>query len=254
MLKSKIGIIGITGKMGTLVAEEVEKRSDLELGVGFSKTSGTSLKDTFSFNDYVVDFSNPLMLSDVINTALLFPKPIVICTTGWNYDDHRESILKLSLRCPVLIAPNTSLGIIAQKFAIDRVMDVLDSSYDIDLLERHHNRKEDAPSGTAKSILESIVAKKKKNGFEGFEVDNFCNLNSGKRDANKVYVSWERKGGIFGEHEVTFTSENEMISITHRAFNRKIFANGALRIVDWFIDKNPKNGIYHMEDVMGLKI
>jgi 4-hydroxy-tetrahydrodipicolinate reductase len=241
---SKIGIIGITGKMGNILAEMVRESQSYSLGRGYSSCSG-DLIEVFSSNDYVIDFSSHKLISSVLSAALQNPKPLIICTTGWDRNEYAKDIEKLAEIIPLIIASNTSIGAYLQRYLVRELAKLLGDDYDVDIIEKHHRNKVDSPSGTALSLSEDIKSVKQKEYRTSLE-------KSGKREDNLISINSIRSGNIYGEHEVMFTSSEEMISVKHVAFNRHIFAKGAIRALDWLVKKNPSPGIYSMQDVLGI--
>lgn len=252
-MSKKIGVIGITGRTGSLVAREILSTPNYFLGPCFSRTQNPyiSLENLFKENDYIIDFSSADLINNILEQALLNPKPLIICTTGWEQDIFKTQIDLLSEKAPVVIAPNTSIGATIQRYLSKKLAGVLDTQYDIDILEKHHNKKMDAPSGTAKSLASEIKLAKLNELDLKYEIHKEF---AGSRPKNSINILSQRSGNLPGEHEVFFTSEEEAISIKHTAFNREVFAKGALKIVDWLEKKAKKTGIYTMLDILELKI
>lgn len=252
MIVSKnIGIIGVSGRMGQVLSREITEKAGLALGVSYSKeiSDKVSLEAVFASNDVVVDFSNAGLVESVLNAALQNPKPLIICTTGWDLEKLQPKIDELAAKTSVIIATNTSIGAAIQRYIVKVVAKALGDDFDIDLHEKHHRFKVDSPSGTANTLLEDIQDAKK----EAFDQD-FTTYTVGNtaRSGNLIGVSSTRAGSIVGEHEVTFTSLEEQITIKHTAFDRALFAKGALKAVEWSI-QNSKPGLYTIFDVLSLK-
>lgn len=245
----KIGIIGCTGRMGKLLQEKISDHKEFTNGIGYSNSMKnlSSLERVFSDNDYVIDFSKPELLHTILETAINFSKPLVICTTGWNKDSYQEFLIQVSQKIPLVIASNTSIGAYLQRRLVKELAKILDSDYDIDILEKHHRNKVDIPSGTAYSLIEDIKEIKLSTKGTRYEASI---LKEGLRPNNFIAISSQRSGNIPGDHEVSFTSNDEILSIRHVALNRAIFAQGALRIIDWLNKSMPKPGLYTMEDIL----
>ncbi len=250
-MATKVGIVGISGRMGQVLSQEISKKADLELGISYSKelAASVTLQDLFSDNDIVVDFSNAALVESVLEAALQNPKPLIICTTGWDRDALDEKIRELSAKVPVILATNTSIGAAIQRYIVKVVAKALGDDFDVDLHESHHRFKVDSPSGTAVTLLEDIKDAKKTafgKDFSTFTVGN------GAREDNLIGVSVSRQGSIVGEHEVSFTSLEEQITIKHTAFDRALFAKGALKAVEWSINVE-QPGLYTIFDVLSLR-
>lgn len=229
MSRKSIGIIGITGRVGSLVADVVSEHRVYSLGASFSRSKkGSNLKEVFTDNDYVVDFSSAAIIRDILIEANLNPKPLILCTTGWNASDMEEDFIKpLALKVPIVITPNTSIGTSLQLYLAKKVASLLGAEYNIHINEKHHKHKKDSPSGTAKALAKCV-------------------------DADNSIISSERIGDNPGEHEICFTSKEEMISIKHIAFTPLLFAKRVIHIIDWFERRRPAPGVYSMLDVLEL--
>lgn len=247
----KVGIIGVSGRMGQVLSQEIEKREGLELGTSYSKelAGEVSLGAVFENNDVVVDFSNAGLVESVLKAALATPKPLVICTTGWDREALQANLDQLATQVPVILATNTSVGAAIQRFIVSIVAKALGDEFDVDLHESHHKFKVDSPSGTAMTLIEDIQQAKKEAFNRDFET---YTVGHGAREDDLIGVSVTRAGSIVGEHAVSFTSLEEQITIKHTAFDRALFAKGALKCVEWIAQKNSP-GSYTIFDVLGLK-
>ena len=246
----KIGIVGCSGRMGKLLQQEIAKHKNFTTGLGFSKSQskGSSLSLVFSENDYVVDFSKPELLPLILEGLTHAPKPLVICSTGWSGKDLWKAVKQAAAKAPIVIAPNTSLGVSIQRHLVREVAKLLGSDYDIDILEKHHGNKVDAPSGTASALIQDIQGVKQQQGLK-YNVSTF--EKGGARSNPSIGLSIQRAGNIPGHHEVSFTSADEMISIKHVAFDRALFAQGAVRVLEWLSQGAASQpGLYSMADVL----
>lgn len=248
MTKS-IGIIGITGRVGSILAEVIQDDRRYHLGTSISKSTAHSvnIENVFIDNDYIIDFSSYNYTAEILDAALCYPKPLVICTTNWDQSLLSQKIELLGNKTSVVIAPNTSIGSCLQRYIIRKLSEYLDSEYDIDIVERHHRYKVDSPSGTAKSFVSDIQNIKK----TVYDLDYIIKDGVGPREDHAIYIASERSGNLSGEHDVRFINSNEEISIKHRSFTRTIYAQGALKAVEW-VAKNKENGVFNMMDVFGL--
>ncbi len=246
----RIGLSNISGKMGLALQDEIAKKDDFILQVGFSRKNinkdnvliTTETSQLFSSTDVIIDFSTPTFTEEIVNESRKHQVPLVIGTTGLN--EKLESLIKETAKTlPILQDQNTSLGITI----INAILPTLVSSlteFDIDVYDKHHKYKVDAPSGTAKKLIKTILATDKNLKGEFYQAEE------GPRPKNSLGVHVTRAGNIFGQHEISFTSESESIAISHTAFSRNLFASGALIAAKWLINQKP--GLYSMRDVFGL--
>ena len=235
-------IIGIRGKMGSHLISCAES-------CGFTVTGGLDLTEcenpkTFTDPqkadvpyDVIIDFSSPSVstLEAIKILCLKNDCPAVIATTGYG-EKYRNAITDLSKSVPIFMSANFSLGVAAAKEAIKAVKKVLGNDFDIEIVEKHHKSKADSPSGTALSLINAISDGK-----------TVVFNRSGKRGSNEIGVSSVRGGGVIGEHEVGFYGENEVITVTHTALSRKLFALGAFKAAAFIMGKSP--GLYGMDDL-----
>ena len=191
--------------------------------------------------DVIIDFSHPDNLKTLLEISQISNTPILIGTTGFT-KKHMQYIENASSKIPVLYAPNTSIGanLIAELAA--QITNSL-KDYDIEILETHHKNKKDAPSGTALMIGKEIANAKNIN-FEDYAVFDRANKESSRRQ-NEIGFSSIRAGSIFGEHEVIFAGENEVIKLSTCALSRDVFAEGALKVARWVAAQ--KAGLYSMK-------
>jgi len=194
--------------------------------------------------DVVMDFTGPGALSDLLGFCLKKALPVVICSTGYTEQDKRE-IQSASRHIAVFYSPNMSLGIGLIVSMLGRASRLLNGSgFDIEIVERHHNQKKDAPSGTA--LLLADAANK--------ALDGEMKINAGrsgresKRDKNEIGMHSIRGGSIVGEHSVVFAGHDEVIEFKHTVLSREVFAVGALKAAA-FIKGKPA-GLYDMQDLM----
>jgi 4-hydroxy-tetrahydrodipicolinate reductase len=248
-MKKKIGIIGISGRMGMELASALQSSQSYELGIGFDSSTHLTLNDVLKTNDYVVDFSSAALIKDILETAIQQPKPLLLCSTGWDKDKFVLELKAIAKAVPVIIAPNTSLGACMQQHLVALLARALGLEYDIDIMEQHHKGKLDVPSGTARALVETVKEAKRTQGIEYHS----CAFTEGQRPNKCILLSSLRSGSLPGEHCVSFTSADEIISIKHVAFNRSLFARGAMLAVQWLDKSKASPGIYTMTDVLGIK-
>ncbi len=241
----KIGIIGITGRMGEVLAQAIEKSQRYRLGTcyGRSRSSESSLDAVFKDNDYVVDFSHPELLDNVLEAVKRCPKPLLLCTTGWTVEEKQSLLQSVAERSLVVVAPNTSLGACLQRGIARQLSQLLGDEYDVDIAEKHHRYKKDSPSGTALALFGAVQESRGKKY-------KIYDPKAGRREKEHIGMQVERKGNLPGEHTITFSSCDEMLSIEHTAFTKELFAKGALRLIDELEENGYLLGrVYSAEDL-----
>lgn len=226
-------IIHGTGVMGSVV-KECAKNQGIEV-TGFADELSTEK------GDVIVDFSHYSRLDTLLDYAVDRGLPLVIATTGYS-DEILKKIENSSKKIPILLSSNMSLGINLLQDILEKITLILYPNYDIELIEKHHNKKIDSPSGTAKTLLEVI----KKNIDEVIE-EKYGRVGMEKREKNEIGVHSLRGGTIVGEHSVLFCGNDEIIELKHTALSKKIFAEGALQGAKFIIGKEP--GLYSMKDI-----
>ena len=255
----KIGLLGGSGRMGQLIAQKILGNPKIHLsaiGIHHQKPIGLDLsnilmttnpEDVFNHSDIVIDFTKPEALQKHVKAALITKKPLVIGTTGLT--DADQALFKEAARhLAILYAPNMSLGLTLMLKLTEHIASLLDSSFDIEILEMHHRYKTDAPSGTALA-LGKAAAKGRNTSFQ--EKACFDRINrQTSRPENEIGFAILRGGNVAGDHQVIFTSDEEILTLSHHALDRSIFANGAIKAALWLVEKKP--GLYSMHEVAGL--
>lgn len=243
-------ICGIYGKMGCNIRELAAEDSEIQVvcGVDTSTSAKTELPVYSSFSevnesvDAVIDFSSPSILCDELEWAKTEHVPIVLGSTGYSADDikHIDTYAK---DIPVFRTANFSLGINLLVRLVRESVQTLGEKYDIEIIEKHHRLKSDAPSGTALMLAESASSALggKKNFLFGREGIT-C------RRGNEIGIHAVRGGTITGEHEVIFAGGDEIITLSHSAHSKKIFAAGAIGAAKWLVGKPA--GLYDMNDLV----
>ncbi len=248
----KILINGSTGAMGKTLIEMIDVSDELELAAGVSnEITGDESYPAFSnfeqINvdyDVIIDFSHYTVTDALIAYAIKMNKPVVLATTGLSAEQEANVVIA-SKSVPIFRAKNFSLGVNLIAHLIKSAQEVL-KDYDIEIIEKHHNRKTDAPSGTAFFLADALNENQDytyKYGREG---------NQAKREKNEIGIHAVRGGTIVGEHSVIFAGTDEIIEVNHAAHSKKVFANGAIKAAE-FIGKQ-KNGLYNMNDIMPRRI
>ena len=227
-------IIHGTGTMSSILKNIIETEEDLEV-------SGFADDLTNEKGDIIIDFSHFSRIPNMLNFAVNNNIPIVICTTG--YDDKiLTQIKEASSKIPILLSSNTSIGINLMNDLVSKMAENL-NGFDIEIIETHHNKKVDSPSGTAKTLFNAInqTLENKMNLINGREGNH-------KRDKNEIGIHSIRGGSVVGEHRVIFYGDDEAIEIKHSAMSKKIFVYGAIKAAKFLIGKKPN--LYGMKDVL----
>jgi len=249
---TNIIIHGANGFMGQVVANMAKADPDITVVCGIDKfpdarENGFPVYENFSQvtekADTLIDFSRPNALPAILDFAEKTNTAAVLCTTGYSKDDQ-ALIKKKSQTCTLFQSANMSLGVNIQMNLIRQVADFFGHDFDIEIVEKHHNRKVDAPSGTALALADAI-----NKAFNG-DMNYVCgrHTNEDKREKNDIGIHAVRGGTVVGEHDVSFYGNDEVITVKHTALSRQVFAAGAIRAAK-FIDKLPA-GLYHMQDII----
>jgi len=245
----RLALNGATGRMGQVVQRAVRDREDTTLAVGIAPGGGKQGVPVVTPDerderlrsravDVVVDFSTPEAIPDLARDCARTGVGLVTGTTGLDRD-AADALDAAGEAVPVLHASNFSRGVHALERALDAALDSL-GGYDIELTETHHAGKRDAPSGTARSLLETVADHRE------FETVT-DRTRAGPPGADEVGVFSRRAGGIRGEHEVLLAGHGEQLTLTHRAESRRVFAAGALDAATWLVGRDP--GRYSVADV-----
>ena len=232
----KIAIVG-KGAMGKVLADLAEEKGFDVAGV--IEPMDDETLDDVGLVDAVIDFSNPANLDMIVDYCRKNQTPAVIATTGYDPDQEQE-IRALATDVPVVFSANYSLGINVMKRVIAEITPILEANFDIEIIEKHHNKKLDAPSGTAKMLLEAADPMGSYEHIFGREGD--------RRRGKEIGVHAIRGGTIAGEHTVIYAGTDEIFEIKHTAASKKIFAAGALRAAQY--TQNRAAGFHTMEDVL----
>ena len=233
----KILLVG-DGQMGQLVEQELNLQHEVTM-VGLINSDNIAQLKKEAFNS-IIDFSHPDNLTGICELVKEHPIPVVIATTGYS-EEQIAQIKDLSNRMPVLYSANYSMGVILMNRVAKEISSVLSDNFDIEVIEKHHHRKVDAPSGTAKMLVNSINENLQYDVVHGREGE-------ATRSKKEIGVHTIRGGSIVGEHEVLFAGADEILSIKHEALSKSIFAKGAIQGVNWLVGK--ENGLYDMEDIL----
>jgi 4-hydroxy-tetrahydrodipicolinate reductase len=252
----RIAISGATGRMGEAVARLAAAADDLEVVGGVAHEAGEMeggapvvtpdrAERVLGGAEVIVDFSHPDLLREVADRA--GDAALVVGTTGFDADDE-ERLEHAARRAPVLVASNFSVGVNLLLDLAERAAGALGDDYDVEIVEAHHRRKEDAPSGTALSLGEA-VAQGRGRPLDELRIDGRSGR-PGPRPRGEIGFHALRGGDIVGEHRVMLIGERERVELGHVATSRDLFAEGALRAARWVRGREP--GRYTMADVLGM--
>jgi 4-hydroxy-tetrahydrodipicolinate reductase len=237
----RVLLVGSSGRMGQAITDVAKTEPGIDI-VALCDY-GDPLEPAISHCDVVIDFSHPDAIDQVCRAVTTRQQPLVIGTTGHS-TEQRRGIKKCAEAIPIVLSSNFSAGVNALFWLTRHAQEMLGPEFDVEIVETHHRLKKDAPSGTAKTLLEILRQArdlKPAHGREGYV---------GERPVAEVGVHSIRGGDIVGDHTVLFAGPGERLELTHRSGSRDTFAKGALRAAQWVVGKSP--GIYSMQDVLGL--
>lgn len=243
---------GCNGNMGQVISELVEKESDFQIVAGiderqekrneypvFGAIGACEIKA-----DVVIDFSNVSAIDDLLSGCVEKKIPLVLCTTGLT-PEQLESMKEISKKIPVFHSANMSLGIhFLSNLLKEAARRLVPMGFDVEIVEKHHNQKEDAPSGTAVTLANVI-------NDELGQRFTYCydrSQSSGKRAKDEIGISSVRGGTIVGEHEVIFAGEEEVLTFRHISYSKAVFAKGAIEAAKFLAGKDA--GLYEMKDLL----
>lgn len=244
-MSTKILVTGYKGRMGQSILNQALR--DPQIEVAGRVDQGDSIHDAIKPGMVIIDFSHHTATPEFAALAAKTGCPMVIGTTGLT-PSELAAIKKAARSIPVVMTPNMSVGV-NLLFALARmVSQVLKDGFDVEIIEKHHRRKKDSPSGTAARLAEIIaeakggsVAKLARHGRHG---------DVGERTADEIGIHAIRGGDIVGDHTVIFAGDGEILEVTHKAGSREIFVRGALLAAKWVATAPP--GLFDMSHVLGL--
>lgn len=251
---TKILLSGCSGKMGRTIAALVNEDENACIVGGIDLVDDNTLPfPVFSSPDKVdvkadviIDFSHPSCLVPVMDYAAESKTPVVICTTGLT-PEQKAYMASKGCETAVFFSANMSLGVNVIIDLAKKATNILEDNFDIEIVEAHHNRKLDAPSGTALYIADAIneaCKEKKEYVYDRHSVRK-------KREKREIGIHAIRGGTIVGEHTVIFAGNDEIVEIKHTALSRDVFAEGAIAAAKFMADK--KTGMYDMNDLISSK-
>lgn len=250
---TRIIMSGCNGRMGQVITRLVKDDEDAVIVAGIDINNSTdneypvfkSLWECDVKADAVIDFTSPALLTEMLDWAIEKQVPVVLCTTGYT-KEQTEEIAKASKRVALLRSANMSLGVNTIMKLVQAAAKVLaQADFDIEIVEKHHNRKLDAPSGTALALADAI--NEVLDGKYDYKYDR--SSERAERKKNEIGISAVRGGTIVGEHEVIFAGTDEVVEIKHTAYSKAIFGKGAISAAKFL--KGQPAGLYNMHQVIG---
>ena len=265
----KIAVCGAAGRMGQHIINSVVEAEGVVLSGALERPGhpqtgqdagviagcgalGVSISDdlnaVIASCDVMIDFTVPKVSLKNLEACALKNKSIVIGSTGFT-PEERALAAELARDIPVVIAPNMSVGVNVCFKVLKDVAKTLGDDFDVEIVELHHNKKKDAPSGTAVRMGEVVAEAlgRDYNQVANYHREGIC----GERTKEEIGMQTVRGGDIIGEHTVYFIGQGERIEISHRAMTRDMFSRGSVRAAKWVTAQKP--GIFDMQDVLGLK-
>ncbi|MBF0188538.1 MAG: 4-hydroxy-tetrahydrodipicolinate reductase [Magnetococcales bacterium] len=275
---TKIGIIGVAGRMGRMLVEATHTRATAvadgetapcalvaasdhagceEIGRDAGEVAGVGTLDVsirtdnqtvLKESDVVIDFTLPAVTLSYLDKAVASKTPLVIGTTGFKPEEI-ERLRSAAQEIPIVFAPNFSVGVNLMFKVASEVAAILGEAFDIEIIEAHHRHKVDAPSGTAIGLGQAIAEAIDRN------LDDVAVYaregHTGPRESRSIGFATVRGGDIVGDHTALFAGDGERLEITHKASSRMTFANGAVRAALWVGAQSP--GLYDMRDILGFR-
>ena len=221
----RVLLVGAAGRMGKTVRELAENDPDVQIAAECDL--GDSIEPAMKNCEVAIDFSQADSIDEICRAASRLLKSLVIGTTGHS-QQQRKTVEQTAQSVPIVLASNFSVGVNVLFWLTQKAAELLGSDFNPEIIETHHKMKKDAPSGTAKTLAESLKTVR----------------------SSEISIQSIREGDVVGEHTVIFSGPGECLELSHRATNREIFALGALRAAKWIVGKPP--GLYSMQDVLGL--
>ena len=243
---------GACGRMGRMISDIVSRDDAIEIVAGVDAFGSkyaqfpvyTSLDECKEEADVIIDFSTASAMSGLFAYSAARGIPVVVCTTGLS-EEQTAAMKETSSRVAVLKSANMSLGInLLQTLLAEAAPKLAAAGFDIEVVEKHHNQKIDAPSGTALALADSI--NDAMDGAYTYVYDRSARRQ--KRPEKEIGISAVRGGTIVGDHDVIFAGEDEVITFSHRAYSRAVFGKGAVEAAKFLAGKQP--GFYTMHDVL----
>ena len=248
---TRIILSGSNGTMGKVLASNIKQREDSTVVAGFDATGETidsfpvfsNPNDCNIDTDVIIDFSHPNNIERLVEYSIKTKTPLVVATTGLS-EEQISLLHKASKEIPIFFTANMSLGVNLMVELAKKATAVLQNDFDIEIIEKHHNKKIDSPSGTALMIANQIYEEMDKKPKYIYDRHSKREM----RSKNEIGLHSVRGGTIVGEHEVIFAGRDEILSITHQAMSKEIFATGAVNAGLFLVNK--QNGMYNMGNLI----
>lgn len=242
-------LCGSEGKMGAAVLRAlsdaddicIAAKVDIGLKTDIEKREFSSFSEVCGKYDCIIDFSHPSVTDSMLGFALSTNTPIVLCTTGLS-SEQQEKVKEAAEKTAIFYSANMSLGVNLLVSLCKKAAEILGGEFDIEIIEKHHNQKIDAPSGTALMLANAI------NECEEYSYVYDRQSVRKKREKNEIGIHSIRGGNIVGEHEVIFAGHDETVSLKHIATSKEVFAIGAVNAARFIADK--KSGMFSMKDML----
>ena len=244
---------GCNGRMGQAITRLVKEDEGVTIVAGIDPFDGIvndypvykNINECDIEADAVIDFASAMAVDTLLDYCLEKKLPVVLCTTGLS-EEQLKRVTEASKSIPVLKSANMSVGVnLLIKILRDNAKILSDAGFDIEIVEKHHKMKKDAPSGTALALADSIN-ESMDNKFK-YTFDRSDRMEA--RHADEIGISAVRGGTIVGDHDVIFAGEDEVVTFSHTAYSRAIFAKGSIAAAKFLAGKAP--GYYNMQDVIG---
>lgn len=244
---------GCNGAMGQVITGLVSQMEDIAIVAGIDMADNkqneypvfTSLEDCDVAADVIVDFASVKAVDHLLDYCAAKKLPVVVCTTGLS-EEQTAKVAETAKEVAVLRSANMSLGVnLLLKLAAEAAKTLAAAGFDMEIVEKHHNQKVDAPSGTALALADSL--NEAMGGEYHYQYDR--STKKEKRDRKEIGIQSVRGGSIVGEHDVIFAGQDEVVTFSHTAYSKAIFAKGAIEAARFLAGKPA--GLYNMSDVIG---
>lgn len=242
-----ICVIGPNGRMGKQIIAAVQNDARFALAGTVSRASLANDKQNLSKADLVIEFTRAESTGDWAKLCAEYKKPLVSGTTGLN-DAQFASLKEAAKAIPIFHANNMSKGVFVAQQLVAQAAKLLNADYAVEIVETHHSKKVDAPSGTALNLAKAAADAR---GLDKSKYIYGREGQTGVRPADQIAIHTLRGGDVIGEHQVYFLGNQERLEITHRSLNRDLFAGGALDAAAWLLQQKP--GLYGMADFLSIR-
>ncbi|MGL4363368.1 MAG: 4-hydroxy-tetrahydrodipicolinate reductase [Cellulosilyticaceae bacterium] len=242
---------GCNGQIGQVISKIIKNHTNVSIVAGVDPNTSlsnpfpvyTSIDKCTTPFDVIIDFSTSKAVKSLLEYAVLKNSPVVVCTTGLSSEEI-DFLHQCSTKIPIFFSANMSLGVNLLISLAKRATEILsDSAFDIEIIEKHHNQKIDAPSGTALAIADAINDSLDSTYSLRFDRSTVRE----KRPKKEIGIHAVRGGTIVGDHDILFAGNDEVITLSHSAASKEVFAVGALKAAKFIINKEP--GLYTMQDL-----